>query len=1058
MSEDEPFQSPMPVNEPPQVLFTISPGVPVAGQNTIFDASKSRDIGGRIESYLWDFGDGSKTGKMSEPMANHNFHEGVHCTVILTVEDDEGAVNISSKKIIVNNPPQANFTVTPQHPAVGDLVKFDASESYDAEDGRKLEYYWAINNNSATFEGVSPPRQPFDEKGMNWINLTVRDKSGAEGHKNVHLKINQPPIPHIALCSPRFTLGEMINFSGETSEDLDGEIVGYIWDFGDDSPADYNNSAMHNYHDGGNKTVKLLVTDNDGAISDVSQEIFINTPPIAKFSINPKQPNKGESITFDASASSDPDGSIKRYMWDFGVGKAEPEVYYSEFVEHIYSRLQEYRVSLTVEDDKGARNSTSQVVEIKDINTKATLNSLNADKQSPQEMGAAVIWTAVATDTDNDPLEFQFHMDGNVVQDWSASSSWSWTSDKTGTHVIEAKVRDGKHNSDGDSSRSAVFEIVPPANIAPTLTALTPDKESPQVTGTVVTWTAVATDPESDPLEYQFALDGNAAQDWSASPTWSWTADQVGTHTIEVKIRDGQHDPNGDSSQSASFEIVVRSPNYAPVLTDLSPDKLSPQEIGAIIAWTAVATDPESDPLEFQFALDGNVTQDWLSSPTWSWNADQAGMHTIEVKARDADHPEGTGAQGASFEIVLPPNQAPILSSLLPDKESPQQTGSTVTWTASAEDLEGDPISYRFLLNGTPVSDWQTEGQWFWTAGEPGTSTVTVQAKDSQHDGPQGEAGNMSGEFSFVANLPRIEPANEPDITDLEEIFCARVEPGNPSIRYEALRLVSMYPGDFTIEQVSAIYDYLKANWRYVTDPRGIDSFNYANESLHGGKQTGHSGVGDVDDFAILISSLVESIGGTTKFILYEDPSAGYHILAQVYLGRTDANADEVEEVLNWLRAEYDVEHINFNIDFMTNECWLDLDLRADYPGESLPLGHKSYAIDCSNDRIKTPIGMPSLPADLRPLANDNQSEILPLTPSFAISPAAPKAGEVVTFDASGSKGPIQYYEWSFGDLSRGDKAVVNHIFTKEGTYEVFLTLTDINGEKRIKSMNISVS
>ncbi|MDD1723281.1 MAG: hypothetical protein LUQ15_07470, partial [Methanothrix sp.] len=122
-------------------------------------------------------------------------------------------------------------------------------------------------------------------------------------------------------------------------------------------------------------------------------------------------------------------------------------------------------------------------------------------------------------------------------------------------------------------------------------------------------------------------------------------------------------------------------------------------------------------------------------------------MHTIEVKARDADHPQGTEPKSAGFEIVLPPNQAPTLSSLLPDIESPQQTGSTVTWTASAEDLEGDPISYRFLLNGTPVSDWQTEGQWIWTAAEPGTSTVTVQAKDADH--PQGTEPKSAG-FEIV--------------------------------------------------------------------------------------------------------------------------------------------------------------------------------------------------------------------------------------------------------------------------------------------------------------------
>ncbi len=56
---------------------------------------------------------------MSEPTVNHIYLKGGPFTVILIVEDDEGATNLSSQKIMVNNPPQANFTITPQKPVVG---------------------------------------------------------------------------------------------------------------------------------------------------------------------------------------------------------------------------------------------------------------------------------------------------------------------------------------------------------------------------------------------------------------------------------------------------------------------------------------------------------------------------------------------------------------------------------------------------------------------------------------------------------------------------------------------------------------------------------------------------------------------------------------------------------------------------------------------------------------------------------------------------------------------------------------------------------------------------
>ncbi|MDQ1262980.1 MAG: hypothetical protein QG575_2161, partial [Euryarchaeota archaeon] len=134
--EDIPRIPLKPMNELPIAQFSVSPLLPVVGENASFDASSSWDIGGRIESYLWDFGDGNKTEKMSKPTVSHVYLKGGPCAAVLTVWDDDGAANISSRKIVINNPPQANFTIMPQKPVVGDLVKFDASQSDDAEDGK----------------------------------------------------------------------------------------------------------------------------------------------------------------------------------------------------------------------------------------------------------------------------------------------------------------------------------------------------------------------------------------------------------------------------------------------------------------------------------------------------------------------------------------------------------------------------------------------------------------------------------------------------------------------------------------------------------------------------------------------------------------------------------------------------------------------------------------------------------------------------------------------------------------------------------------------------------
>jgi len=389
--------------------------------------------------------------------------------------------------------------------------------------------------------------------------------------------------------------------------------------------------------------------------------------------------------------------------------------------------------------------------------------SLTADPASPQEAGIAVTWEAVASDQDSNSLQFLFMLDDQPVSDWQYQNQWIWytSANEIGVHSIEARVRDGAHNVDGDSSQKASYTINKP-NEKPAISDLSADKASPQETGSIVTWTAQASDPENNPISYRFFLNQLPATDWQSSNQWAWKATE-GEAQIEAQIRDGKHADQDGFDDQKSVTFIGLPPNQKPAIINFGPDKLSPQEIGSTITWTVEFMDADDDPLQFQFALDGQIVQDWSDSPVWIWTAsiEQVGKHVVTANVRDGKHnPEGDSSANANFEIVLPPNNAPVMSSLLADKESPQVTGSVITWTASASDTESDPISYRFLINGTPATDWQAENTLTWTAMQPGTSQIMAQVKDSQHDGPQGEAGNMSSEFSIISPAPVAEPVN----------------------------------------------------------------------------------------------------------------------------------------------------------------------------------------------------------------------------------------------------------------------------------------------------------
>jgi len=456
--EDIPWVPLKPMNDLPVGQFAVLPGVPNAGEITTFNASKSKDIGGRIVAYEWDFGDSKKTGKLGEPEVKHIYPKGGSRTVILKVEDDEGATNLTSQNITVNNPPQANFTITPQNPVVDDLVKFDASASYDEEDGKNLVYNWQMDNNSATFSQVSPPKQEYEQKGSHWINLTVIDQNGAKGFKSMLLKVNQPPKPHISVDEKGLSAKRFINFSAASSEDLDGKIISYIWDFGDNSSLDHNETALHRYENGGNETVKLTLKDNDGAVNSTFRKIYVDWPPEAMFSFDPKEPKKGEPVSFDASASFDPDGKIQRYLWKFGLGQADPILYYSDIAEYTYTKPNKYNVTLTVEDDKGATSSFSQLVVV-EVNNKPNIISLLPDKPRPQEAGAIITWTANASDPEDDQLLYRFFLNETPVTGWSNSSSWIWKTSiaETGNNTIAVRVKDGKHGEEGDDFNNTRF-------------------------------------------------------------------------------------------------------------------------------------------------------------------------------------------------------------------------------------------------------------------------------------------------------------------------------------------------------------------------------------------------------------------------------------------------------------------------------------------------------------------------------------------------------------------------------------------------------------------------
>lgn len=417
----------------PTVAFVSELSIPIMGAWVPFNASGSTDPDGTITSYEWDWGDGSSE-VVGTFLAEHTFAMFGTYTVTLTVTDSDGLTSESTASIDVFAAPTASFAFSPTSPDEAVGVHFEGSGSSDP-DGTIVAYDWDFGD--GTNGTGSSPIHPYASAGTFLVTLQVTDDMGLTNTTRESLVVRPPnvfPTAVLAIAPTRAVPGEFVAFNASGSTDSDGVIVLYYWEFGDGGSGD-GSQVTHAYATAGTYPVLLTVVDDRGGSDTSSGEVHVNRGPVAAFVTSPDSGYPGVPIEFNASASSDADGTIVSYVWDFGDGTAETGM----VSVHTYEDQGSYTVVLLVTDDLGAESTWTKTIDVGNRAPEIGVTSpqdalvLDASESATLDVGAS--------DPDGDPLTYTWTVNGQPVA--GSSHVYEFSGRGAGTYVVRVVVSDG---------------------------------------------------------------------------------------------------------------------------------------------------------------------------------------------------------------------------------------------------------------------------------------------------------------------------------------------------------------------------------------------------------------------------------------------------------------------------------------------------------------------------------------------------------------------------------------------------------------------------------------
>ena len=329
---------------------------------------------------------------------------GIHNYHIYAIDINGNSAESAIFSFEMNAPPVADFEYTPSSPTTADMVSF-TDLSFDP-DGTVVAWEWDFGDGGSST--VADPTHQFDD-GSYLVSLTVTDDNDAtDTCEETVMVLNIEPVADFEYAPSSPTTADMVSFT-DLSFDPDGTIVAWEWNF-DDGGSSTIADPTHQFDDG-TYLITLTVWDDDSGTDVHTDTITVtNIAPTADFEYTPSNPTTADTVSF-TDLSSDPDGTIVAWDWDFGDGGS------STVADPTYSYDDDgvYTITLTVWDDDSGTDVHTDTITVTNVGPTADFTYFPIEP--------SILDTVDFTDTSIDP-------DGTIV-------AWEWDFDDGDTSTMQ---------------------------------------------------------------------------------------------------------------------------------------------------------------------------------------------------------------------------------------------------------------------------------------------------------------------------------------------------------------------------------------------------------------------------------------------------------------------------------------------------------------------------------------------------------------------------------------------------------------------------------------------